>query len=175
MDALTGIRIAKDGAAGRPQLLLEATDPLARGLSSRTPIGATALTVAPLFYADDPAARIAGRLAGSTRAGLVVKKMNGWTSIYSAAMQLPAALMRNIARSAGVHIWMETDDALYADNQFVGVHAATGGTKLLCLPGVRSVFDAVSGKPLPLEGRTVRLPMRQAETVLLRWEQAGGK
>jgi hypothetical protein len=83
--------------------------------------------------------------------------------------------MRNIARSAGVHIWLETDDALYADNQFVGVHAATGGTKLLHLPDARSAVDAISGKSLPLEEHTARLPMQQSETVLLRWEHADGK
>ena len=168
MEALSGIRIAKDDAEGRPQLLLEAADPLARGLSTQTPVGVTTLTVAPIFYANDPAARLAGRLVGGGQAGLVVKKMNGWTSIYSAAMQLPAGLMRNIARSAGVHIWLETDDALYTDRQFVGIHAATAGTKLLHLPEDCPVVDAISGKPLAVERRTLQLPMQRAETRLLR-------
>ncbi len=101
--------------------------------------------------------------------------MDGWTSIYSAAMQLPAGLMRNIARSAGVHIWLESDDALYTDNQFAGIHAATAGTKLLRLPDDRPVFDAISGKPLAVQQRTVRLPMHNAETRLLRFLQAGDK
>ncbi len=171
MAALSGIRIAKDDAEGRPQLLLEPNDPLARGLAPQTPVGAKDLTVAPRFYAEDPAAHIAGRLVGSRQAGLVVKPMDGWTSIYSAAMQLPAGLMRNIARSAGVHVWLETDDALYLDDQFAGIHAATAGVKRLHLPDDRRVFDAISGEPLVVEGRVVRLSMQRAETRLLRFEK----
>ena len=101
-----------------PQILIEPQDPLAAGLIASKPLGFPHLAVSPMFYADDPGARVAGRLLGSGRPGLVVKPMDGWTSIYSAAMHLPPALIRNIVRAAGVHVWIETDDAIYADNQF---------------------------------------------------------
>jgi len=171
MRALTGIRIAKDEAEGRPQLLLDPKAPLAQGLSSGEPVGARELTVAPMFYADDPSARVVGRLVGSQRAGLAVKRMDGWTSIYSAAMTLPPSLVRNIARQAGVHIWLETGDALYTDGRSLGVHASSGGTKRVCLPFACGVADAMSGKPLPVQGRTVSLEMKKSETVLLRLER----
>ena len=75
--------------------------------------------------------------------------MDGWTSIYSAAMPLPPSLMRNIARDAGVHIWLETDDALYTDGQFVGVHAATDGPKRIVLPSRCTAVNAMTGKDVP--------------------------
>jgi hypothetical protein len=170
MQALTGIRIACDPSPGRPQILLEAGDPLARGMDAGQPLGDKRLTVAPLFSADDPQARVVGRLLESRRPGLVVKQATGWTSIYSAAMPLGSSLMRNIARTAGVHVWLDTDDALYTDGQYAGLHAATDGVKTLHLPGVYDVFDVLNAKRLATRVREVSLPMRKSETVLLRLE-----
>ncbi|MCX6898368.1 MAG: beta-galactosidase [Verrucomicrobia bacterium] len=157
MRALTGIRIAKDDTEGAPQITLDGD----------TVVGAKNLKVSPIFYADDPGAQVLGRLVGGTRPGLVTKKMGGWTSVYSAAMTLPPSLMCRIARDAGVHIWLETDDALYTDGQFVGVHAATDGAKRILLPSRCSVVNAMTSKPVPVDDRIVTLPMKRAETILL--------
>jgi len=170
MHTLTGIKIAMADIESKPQITLDAKDPLAQGVKTDEPVGAERLTVSPIFYADDPDARVAGRLVDGNRPGLVVKKMDGWTSIYSGAMQLPPALMRAIARSGGVHIWIETDDALYTDGQFAGVHAATDGEKRLNLPTACKVGDAISGRPVAVNGQTVTLNMKRAETILLRLE-----
>ncbi|HNX33875.1 MAG TPA: beta-galactosidase [Kiritimatiellia bacterium] len=166
MRALTGIRIAKDEAGGAPQVVLDANAPLAQGLSSGEAAGAK-LTVSPLFYADEHGAQVVGRLVGCGRPGLVVKRLDGWTSIYSAAMTLPPALMRRIARQAGVHIWLESDDALYTDGRFIGVHAAADGTKRVSLPFVGQAADGLNGTALSCDGRTVTFEMKRAETVLL--------
>ncbi len=167
MRALTGIRIVKDDAEGVPQLLLNPTTSLAQGLSVGEPVGAKSLSVSPVFYAEDPDAQVVGRLVGTQRAGLVVKQMNGWTSIYSSAMTLPPLLLRRIARQAGVHVWLETDDALYTDGQFLGIHAATDGTKRVFLPFACNVSDAMTGKALSSEGQTLILELKKAETILL--------
>ena len=100
-----------------------------------------------------------------------MKSVDGWTSIYSAAMQFPPALMRNIARSAGVHVWLETDDALYTDGQYAGIHAAADGVKTLHLPGKFNVIDVLSEKSLATDVSAVSIPMKRAETVLLRLEK----
>jgi hypothetical protein len=174
MQALTGIKIGMANIAYRPQIVIEPQDPLATGLIASAPLGFKKLTVSPMFYADDPDARVAGRLLDNARPGLVVKRIDGWTSIYSAAMHLPPGLIRNIARAAGVHIWIESDDAIYADNQFIGLHAATDGTKLIHLPAEYQAVDAVTGKPLKSNRSTVTLPMKKAETVLVRLTPAAG-
>ncbi len=166
MRALTGIRIAKDEAGGAPQVVLDAKAPLAQGLSSGEAVGAK-LTVSPLFYADEHGAQVVGRLVGCGRPGLVVKRLDGWTSIYSAAMTLPPPLMRRIARQAGVHVWLESDDAIYTDGRFIGVHAAADGTKRVSLPFVGQAADVLKGTSLSCDGRTVTFEMKRAETLLL--------
>lgn len=98
MQALTGIRIAMTTARRKSLSTRNRRWRMAWTPRSRS---ALALTVSPLFYADDSDAQVVGKLVGSGRAGLVVKPMDGWTSIYSAAMTLrPPALMRNLARLA---------------------------------------------------------------------------
>lgn len=83
-------------------------------------------------------------------------------------MQLPPGLIRRLARSAGVHVWLESDDALYTDGQFLGVHAAADGEKTLRLPRKSKVLNAISGQPRAVDGQTIRLQMKRAETVLLK-------
>lgn len=170
MQALTGIKIARLDQAAETRVRLEAADPLASGLPDGLIVGREALTVEPLFYADDPQARVVGRLVETGQAGLVVKPIEGWTSVYSAALQLPPALIRNLAHAAGVHIWLDTDDAVYTDGQYAAVHAASDGPKVLHLPVPCRAFDAVTGERLDGDGSTVTLPMKRAQTVLLHLE-----
>jgi hypothetical protein len=172
MQALTGIRIAMDDAEGKPQLSLDPNDPLSQGLDAGKPAGADA-TAAPVFYADDPAARVAARLAGGDRAALVVKDADGWTAIYSSAMELPPGLMRNIARAAGVHIWLDTDDAIYTDGEYVGIHAASDGRKSIHLPVAANAVDVISGQSVPSDARSVNVDMKRAQTVMLRLRPRG--
>jgi len=167
MRTLTGIHIVKDDAEGTPQVVLDTKVSMVQGLNSSEPIGAKKLTVSPVFYADDPGVQVLGHLVNSQRAGLVVKQMDGWTSIYSSAITLPPPLMRRIARQAGVHIWLETDDALYTDGRFFGIHAATSGTKRIFLPSACKVFNVMTGKSVPSKSEAVALDMKHAETVLL--------
>ncbi len=165
--ALTGVQVAADEVEFKPQLQVVPGDPLSAGLNAGSRFGAEGM-VSPRFYSVDKAARVAGRFPGTELAALVVKPMDGWTSVYCGAMQLPPALVRNIARSAGVHIWLDSDDALYTDGQFAGIHAATTGPKQLRLPQRRKVFNVRTGQAVPSDGTTVTVDVAEADTALLR-------
>jgi hypothetical protein len=172
MRALTGMEVAKRDQPGHPQVRFLADDPLAAGLSSDAVIGYERSTVSPMFHVTDSSARVVARLIDDGQPGLVVKPMKGWTSVYSAAMQLPQPVVRNVARAAGVHVWLETNDALYTDGQYVGVHAATDGQKEIHLPGRFHVTERISGRVLADDAADVSIPMRRAETVLLELQPA---
>jgi len=45
----------------------------------------------------------------------------------------PAALLRNIARAAGVPIYSDAHDVVYADRNYVGIYAPDGGTQTVHL------------------------------------------
>lgn len=167
--ALTGVRVAMEEVEFKPQLQLAPGDPLGAGLAADAILGSAGV-VSPRFHAVDKDARVVGRFPDTDLAALVVKPMDGWTSLYSGAMQLPPALVRNIARSAGVHIWLDSDDALYTDGQFVGIHAATTGAKRLHLPQPRKVLNVRTGQPVASDGTTVVVDVAEADTALLHLE-----
>jgi hypothetical protein len=82
--------------------------------------------ISPRFWGDDPEAKVLGKLAGLDKPGLVVKEQRGWTSVYSSALILPAALLRNSARAAGCHIYDEDHDVVYANRNFLAIYSPSG-------------------------------------------------
>lgn len=168
MERLTGVKLAAlAGDAGPARLQFAAGEALAAGLDTAAPAGAE-LPVTPRFYAADPQAQVHAKLAGTDCAGLVSKRTAaGWTAVYSSAMDLPPALWRNLARQAGAHVWLDTDDALYADSRYVGVHAAADGEKVIHLPRACKVSDALTGRELAVTDKQVRFALRKGETKLL--------
>jgi hypothetical protein len=172
MQDLTGITLAVDETGGTTQLQFKDGEPLAAGIDVTKPVG-TDLRFSPRFFAADAKATTIASLAGTDKPGLVIKKNDGWIAIYSSSLRLPAALLRNLARQAGAHVYVESGDATYADNRYIGVHAATAGTKIIRLPpGSESlrVKDALTGQELSVEQgtvRTVTLTLVRGETRIL--------
>ncbi|MCX6983512.1 MAG: hypothetical protein NT118_02010 [Lentisphaerae bacterium] len=173
MQDLTGITLAVDETEGTTQLQFKDGEPLAAGIDVAKPVG-TNMNLSPRFFAADAKATTIATLAGTDKPGLVLKKNDGWTAIYSSSLRLPAALLRNLARQAGAHVYVESGDATYVDNRYIGIHAATAGTKIIRLPpGSESlrVKDALTGQDLTVEKgttvRTVQLNLVRGETRIL--------
>ena len=101
--------------------------------------------VEPVFHLEDPAARILGQVVyseGRCKPGMGVKVFPEWTSVYIAAPNVPAPLLRGLARFAGAHLYSEEGDVLYATPQLLAVHTVAGGPRLFRLPGkVEMVWD----------------------------------
>lgn len=94
---------------------------------------------------------------------------------YSAAGAVPAALLRAALHAAGAHSWLDTDDVLYCNPPYVGIHAASGGNKTLRLPPrwrrARAVDVFTGARLVPTQPGLLRLTLRRGETTLLRLEQ----
>lgn len=165
MARLTGIAVAQRQWEG-PLWVEKGDHPLVAGLPEATLAGAD-VAISPAFVVEDAAADGLGRLRGSAEVGLARRAMDGWTSIYCAAPLLTPALLRQLARAAGAHVYLETGDALSVDNRFLCLHAAADGDKALHLPAPATVRDALSGVVLAQGTTFVTLPMRRGETRLL--------
>jgi hypothetical protein len=122
--------------------------PVTRGLPADTLIGSP-LAYGPLLFPKD-GVRLgqAWTKGGRLEAGLAIKEMAGWQSVFSAAVPLPASLWRNLARLAGAHVYCDSNDVLMADKGLVALHSAQVGRKRIELPGAFDVTDVVSGKPV---------------------------
>jgi hypothetical protein len=200
MQALTGIHLVEDDTAGELHVDITSYDSpytqgLPKGLAYGTDVNVAHIIrwydhqvylkdprdpglqrnlpgfrITPRFWSDDPQATVLGRLAGLDRPGLVFKRMPGWTSIYSSAPILPAALLRNIARAAGGHVYSDANDLVYADRSFLGIYAPAGGTRMVSLPHKSKVVDLLENRTLVQGASEFRLSLAPNSTVLLAFQ-----
>ena len=125
------------------------------------------LKIAPQFYGDDSEATVLGRLAGHDRPGLLVKRLSRWTSVYSSAPILPAALLRNIARAAGCHIYTDANDVVYASRRFLAIYSPTGGQRTIQLRRPGRVLDLLEGRVLASKAQSFSLQLQPNGAALL--------
>ena len=94
---------------------------------------------------EDAEAQVLGQVVysqGRCEAGMGVKDFGDWRSVYVAAPNIPAPVLRGITRYAGVHLHSEAGDVLYAIRQLLAVHTLSGGPRRFRLPApVETVFD----------------------------------
>jgi hypothetical protein len=86
--------------------------------------------------------------------------------VWSIAMPLPAALLRECARYAGSHIWCEDDAVVLASDTVAALHSVKTGTHTLRLPGPRTVWDLLSGDKLGSGLTSLDLELTAPETRL---------
>ena len=132
--------------------------------------------LAPIFHLEDPEATVLGEVIyglGRCRPGLGVKAINAgspaeaWTSIYLATPNVPPQLLRGIARFAGVHLYSEAGDVLYATPDLLSVHTVSGGERTFKLPReVEVVYDLYHNRLVQHDGPQFCVKLPPASTAL---------
>ena len=93
--------------------------------------------IGPLFHAKDPDARTLGQVVysmGRCKPGFVLKDFQDWRSIWLASPDIPAPVLRGIARHAGVHLYSDAGDVLHASKHLLSIHTVAGGPRTFKLP-----------------------------------------
>ncbi|NLG27111.1 MAG: hypothetical protein GX557_04330, partial [Chloroflexi bacterium] len=170
MTDLTGIRFDKGEHAWGPLChILDFAHPITQGLSQDLFWGTNA-RLGPVFHVEDPEARTLGQVVysqGRCKPGFVLKEFPEWSSIYSAAPNLPAQVLRGIARWAGVHLYNEQGDVLYATPQLLGVHTVSGGEREFALPRhAEVVYDLFGQKVVDEDTASFRVNLPKQSTQL---------
>lgn len=170
MTDLTGISFACGEHPWGPMIhLTDLTHPITQGLSQDVTWGTTS-PLGPVFHVQDDGARVLGQVVysqGRCRPGFVTKTIDGWHSVYSAAPNLPASVLRGIARWAGVHLYSQDGDTLYAAPHLLTLHTAAGGPRTLRLPApVEVVFDLLRQQPVAHQTDTFSVTLPPASTAL---------
>jgi hypothetical protein len=175
MSDLTGFRFGMGKHAWGP--LIHITDyehEITRGLTQDLFWG-TNSRLAPLFHLEDPDARALGEVVysqGRCKPGFAVKEYADWSSIYAAAPNLPAPVLRGIARYAGVHLYSDKGDVLYATAprggaQLLGVHTVAGGARTFVLPGqVEVVYDLFARQVVAQDAARIDVTLPPRSTAL---------
>lgn len=90
--------------------------------------------LSPLFTVDDRSATVLGTLRGAREPGFALRQHGGMHSIFLGAPLPPPELWMNIFRYAGVHLYSDGPDLIYANARYVAFCANGGGRKTLRLP-----------------------------------------
>ncbi len=171
ISALTGIKVNESRNSAIINVRLNSsTNPYVAGLGGLK-YGNSTQGVNPLLYVEDADAIALGSycvdMQGKT--GLAVKEMDGWTSIYSGAMNLPVELLRNILKQSGVHIYSEnSNDVVFVNNNYVSIHSGIAEQKTIKLNGNYAVYDVMKGEWYSMNTDTIIYTHGANETSLFR-------
>ena len=76
------------------------------------------------------------------------KQMGNWKSVYNSNMRMfNKEILKNLAKEAGVHMYVDEMWPVYANEKLVSIHTANGGKKIVSLPRkVKQVKELYSDK-----------------------------
>ena len=123
----------------------------------------------PGIFAEDGEA--IAHFLDTRKPSISIKETEGFTSIYCGSKFLSADVIKEIARFAGCHIYSDTDDVLYANNDYVAIHAAKSGVKTINLPSEASAYEVYEDKYYSNISKTITLDMLKGETKMFRLEK----
>lgn len=130
--------------------------------------------LSPGFIVDDPDASPLARYVDGGEVAMASKELGAWTSVYCGALQMPAAVLWELAVQAGVHLYSNAGDIITAGNGFVGIHASTAGEKHLTMPVPCRLTDVMTGASLK-PGKEFAFTMALGETRLFRVSEDTGE
>ena len=100
----------------------------------------------PLIYPNDPKAKTLASFLISEKPAVSVKECDGFTSVFYGSKCIKSDVLREIARFAGCHIYTESDEVIYANNNYVTFHADSTGKKTLKFNRKVSPFEVYEKK-----------------------------
>ena len=129
--------------------------------------GSPAPTTPTFTVARDVAGvEVLGYYAGTKVPAVACTRRPEWSSVFVGSTTISTGVLRAIARAAGAHVWLESDDVLVAGADMVAIHATTDGRKDLLIPAGLAASDPW-GATAPEHGR-LALTMTRGETRLFR-------
>jgi len=164
---LTGFAFETRPSNYQRRALLLAGHPLTAGMAGAT--FGDGLAYGPQLYPTD-GIRLATAFAEQNQqpAALAVKPMEGWTSVFAAALPLPPAFWRNAARLGKAHVWCESDDVLVASRQIVALHSVVPGPKVIRLPRPATAIDLATGAEVPAKNGNIHFDLKTPGTRVFR-------
>lgn len=97
--------------------------------------------VSPFFDVMDSEAETWGYIHTTGTAGLACKRVRGGNSIYSAVAPMDPGVLRDIARFAGVHLYLDSSDVSYFSQSLIAIHPLSDGVRRIELPECQPILD----------------------------------
>ena len=166
---LIGMPVSRVDAKSAEVTFVKGDSPLLDGLSSEA-FGNKA-RLSPLWAVQ--AAPGITPLAALPGGEILVAAKEGLSGrqVYVGTTDAPAALLRNVLKAAGVHVYVDSDDVVVADSRFLALTATQDGTKRVILREPATVRNLYDKQVVAADTRSFEVPMSQGETRLFMLEK----
>lgn len=167
----TGFQIGiEERKAGLKVVMADVEHPLTKGIQGEIYGTTSWSSVSPITYiADTAGTTVLGYNQDGGKAGLAIRDMGEWTSIYSSAPCLDVDFLRNLLVMAGCHIYSESNaDVIYSSNHYVALHSSEAGYKTIKLPGNYSVYDVFAEEFVSMNTDTISYMHETDDTHIFR-------
>lgn len=169
---VTGLAVeAIPGGTRLGAVMLPVADPLLAGTEG---VLATAMGEGwPAFAVTDPSATALARYPQSQAVSMAYRRFPDHLAVFGGCFTLSDQLLHNLAQAAGAWCVAAPGDAVYANEDFLTIHAmhaADGGRKRLTLARPSRVVDLSSGAVVSERTAVLDLTMASGETRWFRLE-----
>lgn len=113
-----------------------------------------------VFYSpvQTPEISVLGLLEGSNIPGLAMRKMDGWTSIYSSGLVFTPDLLKNILTYAGCHLYsLDPKININASSNYISIYSKNKGLHAISFPQSVTVKDVFSNEEYG-PGKILKIP-----------------
>ena len=160
--SLTGFELRFEGS--HYVALARTTGTGSRELSQKLEFG-TARAFSPFVEIIGGYDELIAKSVDTGRGVLARRRMpDGWTSIYSTVGPVKGAILRALARDAGVHIYLEEDDFFNANNTVCVLHARDPGEKEIRLPAPGDLYDILNERQIGKDVSSVKVTLEEGQS-----------
>ena len=168
IERVTGIKVgAIPGGVGQfGAVPVGARNPLLVGIHDYLAANIRGSSAIPAFEVVDEKATPLATYPGKYSVSVAYKQFAHHQTVLAGCFDLKAQFIHNLAKAAGAWYVAEPGDAVYANENFVTIHALGDGNKTLYLARPSKVVDLTTGKVVAEQTKTIHLDMTVGET---RW------
>ena len=151
MQSFTGIKTAVDpkNATAKGFAKFKDVKGFCDGLEDRS-YGTPNYIQQPALLPDDPEATVVA-VYHDGRPAIAVKRFEDWTAVYCAQSQLNPQFIRNLAKLAKIHEYIDTEDVVWANQSMLAVCVDKPGPRTIKLPRPAKVTELYSNKIISAE------------------------
>ena len=127
------------------------------------------------FFAikEDDDTIVLGRYCADLKPAFAMKEYNGFVSAYCCTQVLRSDVIASLAQYSGCHIYTYSEDVLYANENFIAIHASFSGKRRINFKKTCSPFEVYEKKYYGKNVDFIDVDMQLGETKMFYMEHNG--
>lgn len=127
--------------------------------------------IKPLFFVEDPSAQGIGFYKKSGKTALAIKKVQNRFDAWSGLGCVPASVLRELAREAGVFIYSDANDPIYINKNILGYYCHEGGKRMIKTPSDCVLHELYTDEIFQTVDKQVEISFKADEMKLFKFEK----